>query len=61
MCLPAYIVQFVNKSCNAWTIFLDTIDDDGAHGDGSKGLMVNDVDFLGKQVDEEASAQHVGS
>lgn len=59
--LSAYLVQFVGKSCNTWTKFLGTIEDDGTHGESSKGLVVDDVDFLGKHVEEEASAQHVGS
>lgn len=59
--LPAYLVQLVSKSCNTWTKFLGTIDDDGAHGESSKGLVVDDVDFLGEHVEDKASAQHVGS
>lgn len=57
--IRTYLVQFVSKSCNTWTKSLNAIDDDGPNGGSSKSLMVDDVDFLGKQVDQQASAQHV--
>lgn len=59
--LPAHLIEFVSKSCNSWAEFLDAEDDDKAYGDGGKRLVVDDVKFLGKQVDKEASAQHVWS
>lgn len=61
MTLPAHLIEFVSKSCNVWAEFLDAVDDDSAYGGGGKRLVVDDVNFLGKHVDQEASAQHVGS
>lgn len=55
------LVEFVGKSCNARAEFLDAVDDDGANGGSCKRLVVDDVDFLGKHVEDEPGAQHVGS
>lgn len=59
--LSAYLVQFVSKSSNTWPKFLHTIDDHSSYGGCSECLMVDDIDFLRKHVQEEASTQHVGS
>lgn len=57
----ANLIEFVSKSCNTGAKFLDAKDENSSHGGGDKRLVVDDVNFLGKHVDKEASAQHVWS